>query len=318
MKTYKKGRPSKRKVSKNGPSKKNKTKKTKKMKKIKGGSVFSEKCIPLVMESGNVKRAMQNILCGLEMYMTGVSSKPYGINIGEFVKDNKDKTHIEVVTDDNQGTYIKITDMLYRESEDTTLYRNEKTGLQVSLGEKEKPIVQSLSDNKTLEPYTKKLKLINHLESIPIGKSTGRKPTYTRDDDPKSFHNTPIFYMIRTSVNISDEWDMDDLQNSLNKRKNKIYNEHISTYNNAIQRLTTNSVCNEMLRKIIGKTQSKIPETITIELQVGNKYKSPEKSMGNKSPEESRGDTSLLGNNTITVQFPIGNFVPERSQDAKN
>lgn len=314
MKTYKKGRPSKRKVGKkNGPSKKNKLRKknkTKKMKKIKGGSLISKKCIPVVMESGNVKRAMQNILCGLEMYMTEDSIKPYGINTEIQVANIQSKPHIEVVTDNNQRKYIKITDMLYRESGAATkVYTDKNTGLEIIWGEDKKPIVESLRENGNLTPDIK-LKLINHLNSIPIGLMTSNEPTYTRDDDPKSFHNTPIFYEIsRTTQNISENWDMGYLQNSLNEQKNKIYNKHKSTYENAIQRLTTNSVCNEMLRKIIGKTQSIIPDTIRIELQVGNK---------NKSPETVRGDTSLLGNDTITVKFPIGNFVPERSPDAKN
>jgi hypothetical protein len=272
MKTYKKGRPSKRKVSKkNGPSKKNKLRKknkTKKMKKIKGGSFFSEKCIPLVMDSGNVKRAMQNILCGLEMYIntmkrkTEYSSIPYGEN--NYVQMDQsihNKPHIEVVkTEGYPQKYITITDMLYRDklknvtaNEGATTVHN-NGGFTVGVDTNFIGYTKGQAGKKNNENNDTN----NTLKSIPTGKKTYYKTTYTRDDDSKPFHNTPIFYYINDSTGFEN-------------KKIEIYKKHISTYQNAMQRLTTNSVCNVMLRKIIGKSNiMSLQRTIEIVLHLGH------------------------------------------------
>lgn len=248
MKTYKKGRPSKRKVSKNGPSKKNKLRKknkTKKMKKIKGGSFLSEKCIPVFMESGNVKRAMQNILCGLKMSMTGVSSKSYGEN--NYVQMNKpiDGNHIEInsetVTKDSKQYTTKnitITDMLYRDElidvipnqQGTTLHRNNNTGMEIRVSTNFIPYTKA----QAAKINNQHAKINAILNSIPTGKKTDNKTTYTRDDDPISFHNTPIFYYINDHTDL--EFQIDGFRI-----------EQLQTYETALERLRTNSVCQSLL-----------------------------------------------------------------------
>jgi hypothetical protein len=119
----------------------------------------------------------------------------------------------------------------------------------------------------------------DRLGSIPTGKKTDNKTTYTRDDDPISIHNTPIFYHI------------DDDVMYLEPEKEKIHEEQVETYTKAIQRLTTNSVCNVMLRKIIGKYYNHIKEQ-------------------KQSVQSPRLQTNIeivvrLGNSGTSVTFPI-------------
>tara|TARA_B110000285_G_scaffold180181_1_gene203151 strand:+ start:2583 stop:3599 length:1017 start_codon:yes stop_codon:yes gene_type:complete len=260
MKTYKKGRPSKRKVGKkNGPSKKNKLRKknkTKKMKKIKGGGIIkSTKCIPVFTESGNVKRAMQNILCGLDMYIKNEVSKPYGED--NYVKMDTPITgnHIEVLEDNGEKNII-ITDMLYRHEKEIINHGAdvEVDGISFQIG----VLKSNHANNGKKNDETVVINM--ELGSIPTGKKTDNKTTYTRDDVPQSFHNTPIFYHINGHTDL--EVQTDDFRI-----------EQLQTYEKALDRLRTNSVCQGLL------TGTNIDDyTFTYKLR--NDYKYSDKYIG--------------------------------------